>query len=193
MTIRKILIDMDDVLCDCTGDALRHMGLHGWVRESYPIETRDIYEVYRLATGVQYSPAQFWEHFKREWWANIQPTPWCHDLINLCTEYVSTDRIALLTSPTKCGDCLAGKLDWIETNMPKWMHRQYLMSPRKAFCASEGVVLIDDCTENLEAFEQDDGFGIAMPQMWNDARPFIGKELEYLKNKLDNFQRWGSI
>ena len=188
MTIHRILLDVDDVLCDCTGAAMRHMGLTGWQRDQYGIETRDIYAEYERVTGIKYSPALFWEHFKREFWATIPPTPWCYDLIDLVGRYVSSDNIALLTSPTKCGDCLAGKLDWIEDHLPKWLHRQYLMSPRKRFCASTGCVLIDDASENTIDFRQAGGWAITFPQQWNECRIVIGKELEYVANRLDKFK-----
>lgn len=185
--IQTILLDMDDVLCDCTGDAMKHMGLHNWVRQDHTLEVRDIYEMYRLQTGISYQPAQFWEHFKREFWANIEPTPWCYDLIDLVGKYVPAGQIALCTSPTKCGDCLAGKLDWIETHLPKWLHRQYLMTPRKHFCAAPGHVLIDDATENTKAFTDAGGWAITLPQPWNHSRSHMGEELEYVEGWLDKY------
>lgn len=185
--IQTILLDMDDVLCDCTGACLRHMGLHDFKREDYGIDDRDIYAEYERITGIRYSPAQFWEHFKREFWASIEPTPWCYDLIDLCAKYVPTEQIALCTSPTKCGDCLAGKLDWIEEHLPKWMHRQYLMTPRKHFCAARGHVLIDDASENTKAFTEAGGWSVTFPQAWNHCREYIGEELEYVAGWLNYY------
>jgi len=183
--IKTILLDVDDVLCDCTGACMRHMGLFDWKREDYIIEDRDIYREFANITGIDFSPQRFWEHFKREFWAGIEVTPWCYDLIDLCAKYVSPDNIALCTSPTKCGDCLAGKLDWIEENMPSWLHRQYLMTPRKHFCAAPGVVLIDDASENTMAFRGSGGYSITFPQKWNHARGRVGAEMEYVKGFLD--------
>jgi 5'(3')-deoxyribonucleotidase len=191
--MKKILIDMDDVLCDCTGDALLHMGWCDFKREDFPIEERNIYEAYRLKTGISHTPKSFWTHFPREWWANIQTTSWCYDLIDLAVSYVGEDNVALLTSPTKCGDCLAGKLDWIEKFMPTFLHRQYLMSPRKGFCGAGGNILIDDCTENLIDFKKNGGEGILLPQKWNIARHYIGRELEHVENNLDRYQSTWAI
>lgn len=192
MAIHKIVIDLDDVLAKCTEAAMQHMGLSGWSLSDYPIQERKIELAYKIITGVEYEPAVFWEHFKREFWANIPPTEWCYELIDLCQDYVPRDNIAILTSPTKCGDCLAGKLDWISKYMPDWMQRQYLMSPRKSFCSSPDIALIDDCDYNLAQFRAKNGnygggYGVAMPIAWNTARTHIGNEMEYIKTQLDAF------
>ena len=183
--IERILIDVDDVLADCTGAAMRHMGLHDWMREDHTLGHRDIIEQYEIATNIRYTPAQFWEHFKREWWASIPVTPWCYDLIDMCTKYVDADNIALLTTPVKCGDCLAGKMDWIEEFMPKFLHRQYLISPRKNFCAAPGAILIDDLGPNTKSFSDAGGAGITFPQPWNQCKERMGEELQYVGGWLD--------
>ena len=185
----RILLDLDDVLADCTGDAMRHMGLHDWERDDhagYP--RRDIEGLYQYITGIDFTPAQFWSHFNRKWWANLIPTPWCYDLIELCNEFADRNDIAILTSPTKCGDCLAGKMDWIETHMPPWLHRQYLMSPRKSFCAGPKNVLIDDCTENVDAFRSAGGSAIEFPQHWNSQSEHIDNELTVIRHTLESIR-----
>lgn len=188
----QLLIDLDDVLADCTGDAMRHMGLHDWKREdhaAYPY--RDIIAMYAQVTGIKHEVACFWEHFKREFWAGLTPLPWCYELLDLVQEYVPRENIAILTSPTKCGDCLAGKLDWIADFMPSWLHRQYLMSPRKKFCAHKQAALIDDADENIIPFETAGGTGIVMPQHWNSCADMVGHELEFVKKQLDNWRDKG--
>lgn len=182
--IKKILLDMDDVLCNCSDDIMVHMGLSDWLREDYTREDRDIIEMYYEKTDISYSTPVFWEHFKREFWANVTPTPWCFDLIDLCCEFVPKEQIAICTSPTKCGDCMAGKLDWIDKHMPPWLHRQYIMTPRKEFCAAPGVVLIDDAEENTVSFNKAGGWWITLPQPWNMNRSIIGQELQYVRNQL---------
>jgi 5'(3')-deoxyribonucleotidase len=187
--IRRIFLDIDDVLCDCTGACMRHMGLFDWVREDHNVlAERDIYKMYQMKTGILFEPHVWWEHFKREFWAGIDPTPWCHDLIDLCCEYVDPEDIALLSVPTKCGDCLAGKHDWIEEFMPKFLHRQYVITPRKVVCAAPGNVLIDDARENTKPFGDAGGWSITFPQPWNQCREQQGAELEYVRGWLDYYQ-----
>ena len=188
--IRKIYLDMDDVLVECTVDAIRHMGLHDFQREDYPDVGRDIYAAYEQLTGLSLTPAQWWEHFKREWWATITPTPWCFDLLDLVCEFVECENVFLLTTPTKCGDCLAGKLDWIHEYLPKWIHRQYNMTPRKRSCAAPGSVLIDDADDNIRAFQTNDppGWGITFPQPWNSKHYMIGCELDHVRSHLQHWR-----
>lgn len=184
MAIKTILLDMDDVLCECSDDIMRHMGLSEWMREDYTREDRDIVEMFYEKTDISYSTPVFWEHFKREFWANVTPTPWCDRLIDICCEFVPKESIAICTSPTKCGDSLAGKLDWINEYMPSWLHRQYIMTPRKSFCAIPGAVLIDDAETNTEPFIEKGADAILMPQPWNRERGKMGNELDYIHREL---------
>lgn len=186
--LTTIFLDLDDVLADCTGDALRHFGCDykGWW--DYPIKTRDIYQVLeQLTHGVYLPPQVFWEHFKREFWATMNPLEGCHELVDYCAGLVGPENVVILTTPTKCGDCLAGKLDWIEDNMPKWMHRQYIMTPRKHFCAAPNTLLVDDADENCDRFMVDsEGIvtgarAFRWPQPWNQFRGQCMNRLPFLK------------
>lgn len=183
--IKTILIDVDDVLVDCTTAALHHMGLFDYTIDDYdPDVGRNIYEAYRRKTGILYTPAQFWEHFKREWWATLPQLDFCHEIIGLAASEVGKDNIALLTSPTKCGDCLGGKLDWITEQLPRWMHRQYVMTPRKHLCAAPCALLIDDAEENAKAFRERQGHVILYPRPWNTAREWVHNEFGYIVEQM---------
>jgi len=168
---------------------MRHMGLGSFDLDQYPITGRDVCEAYRVITGIDMPPSLWWEHFKREWWASIPVTDECYELIDLSGNLVGNDNVALLTSPTKCGQCLAGKLDWVQDKLPSWLHRQYIITPRKWFCATPETLLIDDCQINTHCFESAGGKAILYPQPWNLNREhtkgrflFITKELEEVKN-----------
>ncbi len=183
--ITTIEIDIDDVLADCTIAAMHHMGLLDYTIDDYAGDLgRNIYEAYNRKTGILYTPAQFWEHFKREWWATLPQLEFCHELISLSASEVGNENVALLTSPTKCGDCLGGKLDWITDNLPKWIHRQYVMTPRKGLCAAPHVLLIDDAEENAAAFTAKGGHVILYPRPWNRARAYVHDEFGYVVEEM---------
>ncbi len=188
--IKKIFLDIDDVLTQCVRDCMIHMGLPDYVRRDYPIDYRSITDAYKSLTGIRYSNTHFWRHFERQFWATLTPTDWCFDLIELCLRYVDKNNLFLLTSPTEYGDCLAGKHDWILRNMPDFLHDQYLIGPTKSACASEGVVLIDDSPHNTKAFTEAGGSGITFPQPWNYCRTNMGEELEYVGACLDYHSDW---
>ncbi len=186
---RRIYLDMDDVLVDFMCSAMRHMGLTDYTIADYEHDIgRDIYTAYARKTGILYPANVWWEHFKREFWANMQPMECCSDLINLCADAVGRDNVALMTSPTKCGDCLAGKLDWIHRTLPSWLHRQYIMTPRKHLCATPDSLLIDDAEENIEPFHQAGGQAIAFPRPWNRHREFTLNPFPVVKRLLEFYQ-----
>jgi len=192
--IEKLYLDMDDVLTDCTGDALRHMGILDYRRENYPHGIgRDVCKAYQLFGGIYIPPENFWQHFKRGWWAGLTPTPWCYDLIDLALKFVDKERLFLLTYPTQCGDCHAGKWDWIEDKLPEWFRRQYDFTPQKLTCAAPGSVLIDDCDKNIKAFESNatPGKGIVFPQPWNSQSHMIGRELDWVEQQLTYIEEEG--
>lgn len=195
MHIKTILLDMDDVLVDCTAACLKHMGLSDYnVIRDYPLDVgRDILEVYRRETGLSLPVQIFWEHFKREFWATIPPMRTYKELVRLCVDTVGETNVALCTSPTKCGDCLAGKLDWIEKNLPDTMQRQYIMTPRKHFCAAPGTLLIDDCPNNVSAFIEAGGLAIAFPRPWNENFIDMADPVPFIRKRLDMLERYASL
>lgn len=193
--VTQILLDMDDVLVDCTGAIMRHMGLPTYnIWEDYPTDIgRDVVMAYERATGVRYEDSVFWEHFKREFWANIPKTPWCTELVNFAQSIVGRDNVYLCTSPTKCGDCLAGKLDWIETNLPTWFSRQYVMTPRKEVCAVPGSILIDDADCNVDAFNEAGGLAVTLPAPWNKNRDRMRDPMDFIEEWFDKNISYGTV
>ena len=84
-----------------------------------------------------------------------------------CAEAVGRENVCITTSPTKCPESLAGKLEWIHGHFPEWMHRQYAITPRKHLFARADSLLIDDHSENIERFEAHGGHAILVPRPWN--------------------------
>lgn len=193
MPIKQILLDMDDVLVDCTGACMKHMGLYDYMveRDTPKNAGRDIIKAYREITGVEYTVSCFWEHFKREFWANI-PKMGCYDqLLQLCIDTVGVDNVSICTSPTKCGDCLAGKLDWIQQNFHN--PRQFIITPRKHLCARPGTLLIDDYRQNVSEFIAAGGMAIAFPRPWNENRNYMTDPMPLIKYKINSLKRYGSL
>ena len=186
--VTQILLDMDDVLVECSGAIMRHMGLTDYnIWKDYPSDVgRDIITAYQAATGIRYCDEVFWEHFKREFWATLPKTPWCDELIDYALMAVGYGNVYICTSPTKCGDCLAGKLDWIDANMPWAMARDYIMTPRKEACAFPGSVLIDDADCNIEVFNAAGGTGVLLPAPWNKNRHLMNDQIGFIEDLFDN-------
>ena len=167
----RIFLDLDDVLNCCTMAALKYVGC--------PVDPYD-YSVFNPAWGWnivaaanalhpsrrQFTEATFWQSIKRDFWATVPPS--CDiGLIRDCAELVGCDNVCILSSPTLDPDCLAGKLEWIHAHLPSWFRRQFLIGPRKHFCARPDALLIDDRDKNVEDFRAHGGQAILMPRPWN--------------------------
>jgi 5'(3')-deoxyribonucleotidase len=105
--------------------------------------------------------------------------------LHLAARLVGQENVCIATSPTKCPESLAGKLDWIHRVMPPWMHRQYAITPRKHLLARPDALLIDDVEANIERFEAGGGRGVLVPRPWNRLRgqdPFEAIERQMEKS-----------
>ena len=63
--------------------------------------------------------------------------------------------------------CVAGKVDWINTEIPREMRRNFLIGPNKAIAARPDALLIDDHDQNVTDFRKAGGHAILMPRPWN--------------------------
>ncbi len=179
--ISQICVDMDGVLCDFVLSAVK---LHA------PANVGDVYlswpaGEYSMERVLGCSTNEFWKPIHdggAEFWANIPAFGWHQKLMVLCRQYAPT---TILTSPSKHGTSLAGKLDWLHRHYGS-NFRDFLMGPNKHFCARPGAVLIDDCDANCEKFEAHGGRAICFPQQWNKNHG-IADPYEYTARKLAEY------
>lgn len=190
--INRILVDVDDVMNECTRYALQWLGIpfdYANFYRKYP--SRYGYDIVTAANDIlgydRFTVPSFWSMIPREFWASAPKSVEADYLLAKCSEIVGQDNICLLTAPTKDPDCLAGKLEWIQRVMPPWLHRQYLVGPRKTFCAYEGSLLIDDSDANVEKFRAAGGKAILVPRPWNALHDF--HTMTHLVTELELIQR----
>ena len=154
----KICLDIDGVLADFVGEAGRLMGYDPAV-----VDTWDYYH------KVGETEDTFWEKIDAagaEFWAEMQPYPWAHDLFDLCKLKGET---ILLTTNSKHHKSAEGKVLWMQKHFGR-SFRNYLIGPKKEFCARPGTILIDDSDANCEKFIANGGSAILFPRSWNEAR-----------------------
>jgi hypothetical protein len=162
-----ILLDLDDTLNKFTITALSTFCGRTITEADYPNKgSFDICEAASLLMGTEVTKPEFWNSFDRSDWASV-PKSDEYDMILEFAERHGRDNVCILTSPTVDPLCLAGKLDWIHDNLPSWLHRQFLMGPRKHFCAGPDRLLIDDADKNVSAFREHGGEAILVPRAWN--------------------------
>jgi hypothetical protein len=135
-------------------------------------------------TQKAFTEATFWQSIKRDFWATVPKSRECDWLLETCAGLVGRENVCILSSPTLDPDCASGKVEWIYTFMPQWMHRQFLIGPRKHFCARPDSLLIDDRDKNIEDFCAAGGCGITMPRPWNRLHHYE-EPIVYVRSCLD--------
>jgi 5'(3')-deoxyribonucleotidase len=144
----KILIDMDDVLVDWTGEAFKTFGLNK--------QSIKLMQLLEEQWGMDHvlDEAKMWERLDElgaPWWANLPPLPWA---LNLYSSLCEVGDVCILTSPSEHPSSSAGKVEWIKKHLDT---RDFLIGKPKHFCAHRGSILIDDRPENCAKFVEAGG------------------------------------
>ncbi len=187
--IRRIFLDLDDTCNTLAMRVLTHVGcaVDPTDYRRYPAEFGyDITSAANHLLGRKRfaGPAEFWMAISRTEWAECPASeifPW---VLHRAARLVGRENVCIATSPTKCPESLAGKLDWIHRVMPPWMHRQYAITPRKHLLARPDALLIDDVEDNIARFEAEGGHGILVPRPWN--RLWGQDPFEAIEGQLEN-------
>lgn len=189
--ITRIFLDLDDTLNSFTMSVLGQVfgcGCGPYDYHRYPVRAGfNLYAAYRAMNpqSREYELGEFWDQIPRSTWATTPKSQEYDTLLKECVGLVGRDNVCILTSPTKCPECLAGKLEWIVANTPTWMHRQYLIGARKHFCARPDALLIDDHEENVNKFREHGGRAILVPRPWNKL--WRENTLEYLTREIETY------
>jgi hypothetical protein len=172
----QILLDLDDCLNTFTTSALTHFCNKLVTETNYPNKgSFDICEAASRILGRSVSKPEFWDSFDREFWATV-PKSAEFDMILEFAESFGRENVCILTATRPCGDCFAGKVDWICDNLPTWLHDQYLMGAPKYLCARDDRLLIDDSDKNIQSFREYGGKAILVPRAWNVLHDLNTKE-----------------
>jgi hypothetical protein len=165
----KILLDIDGVCSRLIMHAMKHVGCSVDIFNDDHWPVKGDYSVVNAARalGVELTPQKFWRSITRDVWASSPPYDTFESLLGRCEQIAGRDGVCFLSSPTIDPDCLAGKLEWIQRYAPRWMHRQFLIGPRKEFCAHPNALLIDDSDDNCGKFVANGGHVIHVPRPWN--------------------------
>ena len=175
MAVRHIFLDMDGVISDFIGGACRLFDRDDALR-NWPLGERDAPKAFGVSTSL------FWEKIDgagADYWANLEPYPWCQELIRLIKE---TAPFTILSAPSLGVECPTGKLRWLRAHLGAGFH-DHLFGHQKYFCAKPGHVLIDDSEPNVNRFREHGGSAILFPQPWN-ANHTITDRLGYVAQEL---------
>jgi len=169
--IIRICLDIDDVLNNLTMYILHTIGCSVGPADFHCYDPAWGYNIALAATNLHphrsFTNQTLWKEVSRKVWASAPRSAIFWDLLDCCAALVGRSNICLVTKPTCDPECAAGKIDWIYSNCPGWLHDQFLIGAQKHFCARGDTLLIDDCEENIKTFVACGGRGLGVPRPWN--------------------------
>jgi len=191
--ISEIYLDMDDVLNTCGLSIFELFRVGG-----EPFDTKFGYNIVGMVNHIKrqrqrdpeaYEPISvpdFWDSIPGKFWGAIPKTEYCDALVDRCISCVGAENVFIATTPTKCSQQMAQKYEWIVEHLPKELHRNFFITPRKWKLGKPGALLIDDKTENVDFFRREGGRGIVHPQPWNINHNFYPRNFEYTMGVLED-------
>jgi 5'(3')-deoxyribonucleotidase len=183
LKINTIFLDLDDVLNDFTMSTLRSLGC-----DIVDYDPKWGWDIVKAANAPHpsrsFTKETFWDSLDRKHWATIPKSEMCDWLVRKCAAEVGCKNVCILSAPTIDPDSLAGKLEWIHSSLPAWMHRQFLIGPYKHLCARPDALLIDDCDKNVYDFHEAGGHTILVPRPWNHMNAYSNNAKACVKRDL---------
>ena len=156
----QIFIDMDGVFVDFLGGCFKYFNTDKTIADWPEREWGDD-KILKEMFGLS-GPA-FWKRIGNDFfWANLDWQPDGKEFI----DFISPYKPVILTSPAF--GSAHGKHMWIRDNLHEYYKdRRYLIGPAKEYVSRPGVILIDDCEENILKWKEKGGMGILYPRHWN--------------------------
>jgi hypothetical protein len=169
-----VYVDLDGVLCGTVEEMFRRFG-----RGKTPKEMQGSYDTSTLL-GIPDPWSQFGADFfaQAEWMVDGRP------ILNAVERIAQPRNVRICTCPTVETTSAAGKLAWIQNNLPTY-RRRYALIVEKWWLANPDAILIDDCDEQVDRFIVAGGKAILVPRPWNSLYRFIGNTPDRISSILD--------
>lgn len=173
-----VFLDMDGVLCDFVGGALKALKLPA----DTPVTQMD------MAAELQMLPRQFWgaQEDDPDFWLNLKPYVGAVALVQEL-QALGFD-VYYSTSPSMHPNCASHKLRWLDQHIGKGESRRAMIGPCKELLAGLGRVLVDDHPTNCEKWERAGGTSILFPQPWNGLSMLGAGQYRWLVEQLLRFR-----
>ncbi len=178
------LLDLDGVSADFHGAAMRLMGDAVVTTPQHRALGKD----FRISYDLH---SQIWKNIEAAgapFWANLEPTPWLPDLLEVIGERFN--ELFIVTSPgvsTAVG-VVDGKLQWCKKYIPQVHPRNIIFTGQKHLLADRAgyKVLIDDSEDIINKYRSNGGRAFMVPQPWNRDFALTPEDVpELLKRFLD--------
>lgn len=172
--IKRIFLDLDDVLNKFTMSALHHVGcpVSQYTFDEFPVECG--YDIIKAANSFFRSEQdhffgrdEFWSLFGEKFWANLPVASEMLCFIDWSVTAVGIKNVYILTSATGAEGCLEGKRKWIIKHLGHDWVQRLITCKDKFVCAHSYSLLIDDSWDNVAKFVDEGGRAIIVPRPWN--------------------------
>lgn len=183
----RILLDMDEVLCDFVGGACRAWGLTvEEVRQHWQVGQWDIVQPLNRILGI--GTEDFWQRIDQthNFWLYLEPLPWMGQVLELVRTV--TDDWAIVTSPSRNPLCCAGKMQWLQRHLGSTF-RRFVFTGHKEYLVGPNTVLVDDREATVRKFIEAGSDGIVFPAHHNSKYRHMGDPITYLKWQL-TYLKW---
>jgi 5'(3')-deoxyribonucleotidase len=154
----KGYVDLDGVLFDWVGSAAKILN----VDLTNPV-TRDFFKNNTNAMDLHVGKGRMWKGIDahgEDFWANLELFPWAVNLWKYCVNYFGKDNLYICTAPSDNPACAAGKVRAIKKHFNT---KHFVITPRKAACASPRSFLIDDTEKQIQRFTDAGGTAFLWP------------------------------
>lgn len=164
MTTPQVFLDLDGVLVDFVGGVMRDAGK--------PVALRDDVTSWDgIPDVLGCTDAEMWrvlavDDFGLTFWRDL---PWLEHGRELFARLVDMASVTIMSAPCHDPNSAAGKLRWIEREIPSHA-RRYALTPCKAVFARPGAILVDDSGRNVDEFRAAGGRAFLWPATWNSFR-----------------------
>ena len=179
-----LYVDMDEVLSDFVGGALR---VHGIPRNRFELERPRC--TWNIGAVLGMTDEQFWApiyEMGASFWYGLSRTSYFMDVVDMMYRTDLSQWVYVATSPQPHQDCYQGKFRWIQRALGYEFARQrFIMLRDKHRLAKPGAVLIDDSDANVKAFNAAGGYGIVFPTLGNSLYEHASNPVKYVKEQLD--------
>lgn len=179
MKINMILLDMDGVLVDWIGGVAKMLGtttkeiFSRWPVGEYAIGTA-LEKMYSWHEGT--GDRTLWDRIDligERFWYELEVLPgWDHIYETAC-KAVGHNNVYLCSDPSRSPIAVKGKMIWMHKCLGVDFDR-YMFSAHKQLLAKPGVLLVDDCDDNVKAFVEEGGSAFLVPSIWNCCYPKFG-------------------
>ncbi len=185
----RILLDMDEVLCDFVGGVCTKWGdgvdkdelLKYWEPGVWDIAPPLTKYLGRCPTTNPITETEFWNKINGDthFWAKLKPLPWLQDL--LITIQLVTGDWYVVTSPSRCLTSHVGKHLWITEHLPTvFSDQRLIITKHKHLFANYNTMLIDDRDSNVEEFRLAGGMGLVFPRHHNSNHAYKDDPVSYI-------------